>query len=88
MAKLPRQLSGKALLKVFHKLGFEVVRQRGSHVSLRHVDGRRLTIPACTSWTENEVAKQLIKLDMALARKSMERAVEEYQRPITAKSRR
>ncbi len=35
---------------------------------------------------ENAVVKQLIKLDMALARKSMERAVEEYQKPIAAKS--
>ena len=45
MAKLPRKISGKDLLKVFRKLGFEVERQRGSHVFLRHSDGRRLTIP-------------------------------------------
>ena len=45
MAKLPRKISGKDLLKVFHRLGFEVERQRGSHVFLRHPDGRRLTIP-------------------------------------------
>lgn len=36
---------------------------------------------------ENEVVNQLIKLDMALARKSMGRAVEEYQKPIAVKSR-
>ena len=36
---------------------------------------------------ENEVVKQLIRLDMALARKSMERVVEESQKPIAAKSR-
>jgi len=36
----------------------------------------------------NEVVKQLIKLDMALARKSMQQAVEEYEKPIAAKSRR
>lgn len=45
MVKLPRNLSGKTVLRVFRKLGFEVVRQRGSHVFLRHPDGRRLTIP-------------------------------------------
>ena len=33
------------MLKVFRKLGFEVLRQRGSHVFLRNPDGRRLTIP-------------------------------------------
>jgi hypothetical protein len=34
----------------------------------------------------NDVVKQLIKLDMALARKSMQQAVEEYQNTIAAKS--
>ncbi len=36
---------------------------------------------------QNEVVKQLIKLDMALARKSMEKAVEEYSKPVAVKSR-
>jgi len=36
---------------------------------------------------ENDVVKQLIKLDMALARTSMQHAVEEYQKPIAAKTR-
>ena len=45
MVKLPRKISGKDLLKVFRKLGFEIERQRGSHVFIRHPDGRRLTIP-------------------------------------------
>ena len=35
----------------------------------------------------SDVVKQLIKLDMTLSRKTMERAVEEYQKPITVKSR-
>lgn len=34
MAKLP-VLSGKELIKILQKIGFEVVRQKGSHVSLR-----------------------------------------------------
>ncbi len=36
---------------------------------------------------QSEVVKQLIKLDMALARKSMEKAVEEYRKPVAVKSR-
>lgn len=35
---------------------------------------------------ENEVVKQLIQLDMALARKTMEKAIEEYRRPVAARS--
>src|SRR2546430_263192 len=36
---------------------------------------------------QNEVLKQLVKLDMALARKAMEKSVEEHQKPITIKLR-
>jgi hypothetical protein len=36
----------------------------------------------------NDVVKQLIKLDMALTRRSMQQAVEEYQKPIAPRSRR
>jgi predicted RNA binding protein YcfA (HicA-like mRNA interferase family) len=45
VVRLPRKISGKELLKVFQRLGFQLVRQRGSHAFLRHPDGRRLTIP-------------------------------------------
>lgn len=36
MPKLPR-LSGKAAIRALEKLGFEQVRQRGSHVVLKRV---------------------------------------------------
>jgi len=36
---------------------------------------------------KNEVVKQLIKLDMALARRAMEKVVEEYRKPVAVKSR-
>ncbi|MBO3808264.1 MAG: hypothetical protein FGF48_09855 [Candidatus Brockarchaeota archaeon] len=35
---------------------------------------------------ENEIVKQLIQLDMVLARKSMEKAIKERQKPIVARS--
>ena len=38
-------LSGKELCKVAEKLGFEKVRQSGSHVRYEHPDGRKTTIP-------------------------------------------
>jgi hypothetical protein len=37
---------------------------------------------------KNGVVIQLIKLDMALARKTMERAAQEYERPVAASSQR
>ena len=45
MTRLPR-LRGKELIRILGKLGFEVVRSRGSHFFLRHPDGRVTTVPA------------------------------------------
>ena len=44
MSKLPH-ISSKELIKVFKKLGFEAISQRGSHIKLRHRDGRTAIIP-------------------------------------------
>lgn len=44
MSKLP-VVSARDLERVLRGLGFEVVRQRDSHVFYRHPDGRTTTIP-------------------------------------------
>ena len=38
-------LTGQQVLAVLHRQGFVAVRQSGSHVILRHADGRRTTVP-------------------------------------------
>lgn len=38
-------ISAKELIKLLEKQGFEVVHQKGSHVRLKHPDGRRTTVP-------------------------------------------
>lgn len=38
-------ISAKELIKILEKQGFEVVHQKGSHVRLKHSDGRRTTVP-------------------------------------------
>ena len=42
--KLPL-LDAKELIKILNKLGFEVIRQRGSHIYLKHKDGRVTVVP-------------------------------------------
>jgi len=42
--KLP-VLSGREIIKALAKIGFISVRQKGSHVFLRHTDGRRTVVP-------------------------------------------
>jgi predicted RNA binding protein YcfA (HicA-like mRNA interferase family) len=44
MNKLPL-LSSIELIKILKKLGFEEIRQRGSHKYLKHPDGRATVIP-------------------------------------------
>jgi predicted RNA binding protein YcfA (HicA-like mRNA interferase family) len=38
-------LSGREIIKALAKVGFVPVRQKDSHVFLRHVDGRRTVVP-------------------------------------------
>ena len=42
--KLPL-LEAKELIKILNRMGFEVIRQKGSHVYLKHKDGRSTVVP-------------------------------------------
>jgi len=44
MTRLPR-LKGKEVVRILERIGFQLVRTRGSHVFLRHADGRVTTVP-------------------------------------------
>ncbi len=54
----------KEIERVARKLGFEKVRQKGSHARWKHPDGRATTIPIhrnaeIGSWLFKEILKQL-----------------------------
>jgi predicted RNA binding protein YcfA (HicA-like mRNA interferase family) len=38
-------ITGRQLIKALKKLGFEVIRSKGSHHFLRHEDGRCTSVP-------------------------------------------
>ena len=40
-----KPLPSRKVLKALTKLGFKIVRQRGSHVFLKHPDGRITVVP-------------------------------------------
>jgi len=44
MPKLP-VLGAHDLISALQRAGFEIIRQKGSHVRLRHPDGRVVTVP-------------------------------------------
>ena len=44
MTRLPR-VTGARVVRSLRKVGFAVVRQRGSHVMMKHPDGRSTVVP-------------------------------------------
>ena len=76
MPKL-KLLSGKEVIKIFSKFGFEIISQRGSHVKLRRIlkDGTKqtLTIPI-----HDELDKGTLK---AIFRQALRYIPEEELRP-------
>jgi predicted RNA binding protein YcfA (HicA-like mRNA interferase family) len=55
-------LSGKEMVKLFEKAGWERIRQKGSHVTMRSPSGRTWAIPIhkeLRTGTEHESLKKL-----------------------------
>jgi len=44
MTRLPR-LKGKEIVRILERTGFRIVRSRGSHAVLKHLDGRTTVVP-------------------------------------------
>ena len=44
MTRLP-SLTGEKIVKALGRAGFQILRQRGSHVYLKHPDGRTTVVP-------------------------------------------
>jgi predicted RNA binding protein YcfA (HicA-like mRNA interferase family) len=40
-----RSVPARKVIKLLNKIGFQTIRQRGSHVILRHPDGRVTVVP-------------------------------------------
>lgn len=57
MSRLPI-VKFKTMEKLLLNLGFEVVRQKGSHVFYRHADGRTTTVP---NHAGRDLARPLIR---------------------------
>lgn len=68
MPKLPL-LTGIELIKILQKIGFKVIRQRGSHVFLQHPDGRTTVIPVHPGEEiDRALLNKIIKKDLKMSR--------------------
>ncbi len=68
MSKLPL-LPAKKVFKVMKKLGFEKMRQDGSHVFFRHPDGRTTVVPDHSGEKlDRGLLLKIIKKDLGISR--------------------
>ncbi len=73
MAKLPL-ISAIEIIKILSKVGFKAVRQEGSHVFLRHEDGRTTVIPNHPGEKlDRGLLNKILKKDIQISREEFER---------------
>lgn len=74
MTRLP-VVDFKSMDRVLRKLGFEAVRQKGSHVFYRHSDGRTTTLP-------NHPGRDLARPLLREILREIDLSIEEFMREI------
>lgn len=68
MPKLP-VLTGRELIKILEKMHFRPIRQEGSHVFLRHADGRTTVVPVHAGESiDRGLLNKIIKKDLKIDR--------------------
>lgn len=71
----PKPTTSKKLEKYILKLGFEKIRQKGSHVFYKHPDGRFTTIP-------HHKSRILSPILIRIILKEIKVSIEEYNKEI------
>ncbi len=75
MARLP-QITASELIKILRKIGFEVLRQSGSHIFLRHNDGRTTVVPDHSGEKlDRGLLNKILKKDIQLSREDFKKIV-------------
>lgn len=73
MAKLPL-INAIQLIKILDKIGFKAIRQEGSHVFLKHGDGRTTVVPNHPGEKiDRGLLNKIIKKDVKISREEFER---------------
>lgn len=72
-----RPTPAKKVIKILSKIGFEVARQRGSHLILRHPDGRLTVVPVHSGEDIGRGLLSKIIKDTKMSRKQFLKLLEE-----------
>ncbi len=75
MSKLP-QLTAVELIKILSKFGFKTIRQEGSHIFLRHWDGRTTVVPNHPgNKLDRGLFNKILKKDVQITREEFEKVL-------------
>jgi predicted RNA binding protein YcfA (HicA-like mRNA interferase family) len=68
-------VTGKQLIAALGRIGFEIVRTRGSHHFLRHADGRAAVVPAHAGETIGRGLLSRILRDCEITREQLRKSL-------------
>jgi len=72
MSKLP-QLTANEFIKILSKIGFKTIRQKGSHIFLKHNDGRTTVVPNHPGEKlDRGLLNKILRKDIQLSREKFE----------------
>lgn len=75
MSKLP-QITANELIKILEKAGFSVIRQKGSHVFLKHPDGRTTVVPNHPGEKlDRGLLNKILRKDVQISREEFDKLV-------------
>ena len=75
MSRLP-QISAIEFIKILRKAGFKVLRQEGSHIFLKHDDGRTTTVPNHPGENlDRGLLNKILRKDVQISREEFERLI-------------
>lgn len=73
MPKLPL-LKARQLVKILEKLGFQLLRQQGSHMFFQHPDGRTTVVPNHPGeQLDRGLLNKIIRKDVQITREEFDR---------------
>ena len=70
--------SVKAVCKALNELGFEFVRQKGSHLRFAHPDGRKTTVPSHSGEDIGPKLLNKIARDISIDKEEFNRLLSKY----------
>ena len=73
MASKLTQITANELIKILGKIGFEIKRQEGSHIFLKHDDGRTTIVPNHPGEElDRGLLNKILKKDIQISREEFE----------------